>query len=64
MRWYQAVCSYESGHDDEAMELIGEMVTPRPNSSETHQIMGLITAGGMRGRRSLRLPAVTEWQAP
>jgi hypothetical protein len=47
MRWYQAVCSYETGHDDEAMKLIGEVVQDPEAASrfpQTQRIMGLIYA--------------------
>lgn len=47
MRWYQAVCSYETGHDDEAMSLIGEVVKDPEAAKQfpqTQRIMGLIYA--------------------
>jgi tetratricopeptide (TPR) repeat protein len=50
MRWYQAVCSYETGHDDEAMALLGEVVQDPEAASQfpqTQRIMGLIY--GKRG---------------
>lgn len=47
MRWYQAVCDYQTGHDDEAMTLLGEIQRDPETAKQfpkSHQIMGLIYA--------------------
>lgn len=45
MRWYQALCDYQSGRDDEAIALLAE-IRMEPEAvgqfPKTHQIMGLI----------------------
>lgn len=47
MRWLQAVCNYELGHDDEALALLREIQKDAEGADQfpqTHQVMGLIFA--------------------
>jgi Flp pilus assembly protein TadD len=47
MRWYQAVAKFETGHDDDAIALLGEIQKDAEGAKQfpqTHHIMGLIYA--------------------
>lgn len=47
MRWYQAVSTFETGHDDEAIAQLGEIQKDAEGAKQfpqTHHIMGLIYA--------------------